>query len=119
MWYALYNVLLVLSSPIILCILAAKRRCRRGLPERLGLERAAVLPVPTGPERVIWIHAVSLGEVVAVVPLARELRRSYPGYRLIVSTVTETGREAVEQRLAGMADHRYAPLDFPWTVSRV
>ena len=45
MWYVLYNVLLVLSTPIILCILAAKRRCRRGLPERLGLERAGVLDV--------------------------------------------------------------------------
>ncbi|MGH7257220.1 MAG: 3-deoxy-D-manno-octulosonic acid transferase [Nitrospiraceae bacterium] len=119
MWYALYNVLLILSSPIILCILAAKRRCRRGLPERLGLERAGVLHVLSGTERVIWIHAVSLGEVVAVVPLARELRLRYPDYRLIVSTVTETGREAVEQRLAGVADHRYAPLDFPWAVSRV
>ena len=119
MWYALYNVLLVLSSPIILCILAAKRRCRRGLPERLGLERAGVLHIPSGPERVIWIHAVSLGEVVAVVPLARELRLRYPDSRLIVSTVTETGREAVEQRLAGVAEHRYAPLDFPWAISRV
>jgi 3-deoxy-D-manno-octulosonic-acid transferase len=118
MWYALYNVLLVLSSPIIFCILAAKRRCRRGLPERLGLERAGVLHVPSGPEPMIWIHAVSLGEVVAAVPLARELRQRYPGYRLIVSTVTETGREAVEQRLAGVAEHRYAPLDFPWAVSR-
>ena len=119
MWYVLYNVLLVLSTPIILCILAAKRRCRRGLPERLGLERAGVLDVPSGPEQVIWIHAVSLGEVVAVAPLARELHLRHPGYRLIVSTVTETGREAVEQRLAGVADHRYAPLDFPWAVSRV
>ena len=64
---------------IILCILAAEAPgCRRGLPERLGLERAGVLHIPSGPERVIWIHAVSLGEVVAVVPLARELRLRYP-----------------------------------------
>ena len=39
--------------------------------------------------------------------------------RLIVSTVTETGREAVEQRLEGIAEHRYAPLDFPWVVNQV
>ena len=67
---------------------------------------------------VIWIHAVSLGEVVAVTPLVTELHRRHPTYRLVVSTVTETGREAVEQRLAGVADHCYAPLDFPWVVSR-
>ena len=71
------------------------------------------------PDRpVIWIHAVSLGEVVAVTPLVNELHRRHPEYRLMVSTVTETGREAVEQRLAGVADHCYAPLDFPWVVSR-
>ena len=66
----------------------------------------------------IWIHAVSLGEVVAVTPLVNELHRRHPAYRLMVSTVTETGREAVELRLAGVADHCYAPLDFPWVVSR-
>jgi 3-deoxy-D-manno-octulosonic-acid transferase len=67
---------------------------------------------------VIWLHAVSLGEVVAATPLVIELHRRHPAYRLVVSTVTETGREAVEQRLAGVADHCYAPLDFPWVVSR-
>ncbi|MBI4402078.1 MAG: 3-deoxy-D-manno-octulosonic acid transferase [Nitrospirae bacterium] len=62
---------------------------------------------------------MSLGEVVAAVPLVRKLHARYPGYRIVVSTVTETGREAVEQRLAGVAEHCYAPLDFPWVVSRV
>jgi 3-deoxy-D-manno-octulosonic-acid transferase len=62
---------------------------------------------------------VSLGEVVAVAPLVRDLRGRYPEARLIVSTVTETGREAVAQRLEGVAEHRYAPLDFPWVVNQV
>lgn len=51
-------------------------------------------------------------------PLVKELHRRHPECRLVVSTVTETGREAVEQRLAGVADHCYAPLDFSWVVSR-
>jgi 3-deoxy-D-manno-octulosonic-acid transferase len=46
------------------------------------------------------------------------LRGRYPEARMVVSTVTETGREAVEQRLAGVAEHRYAPLDFPWVVNQ-
>ena len=120
MWYLLYNSLLLLASPIILCVLLAKQRCRRGLPQRLGL--SAEKASPQSGDRtagVIWIHAVSLGEVVAVVPLVRDLRRRYPSARLIVSTVTETGREAVEQRLQGLAEHRYAPLDFPWVVNQV
>ena len=61
---------------------------------------------------------MSLGEVVAITPLVKEWHRRHPDHRLIVSTVTETGREAVEQRLAGIAEHRYAPLDLPWAVSR-
>src|SRR5438093_11676893 len=129
MWYLLYNVLLILASPFILLILLAKKRCRPGLAERLGLfglsglfrlfgqNRSNRLNRPDEP--VIWIHAVSLGEVVAAVPLVRLLHGRYPEYRLVVSTVTDTGREAVEQRLAGVAEHCYAPLDFPWVVSRV
>ncbi|MEW6247811.1 MAG: 3-deoxy-D-manno-octulosonic acid transferase [Nitrospirota bacterium] len=120
MWYLLYKVLLILASPVILLILLAKKRCRRGLPQRLGWfgSFGAMGSQPGQPNKpVIWLHAVSLGEVTAAVPLVRELARRYPEHRLLVSTVTETGREAVEQRLAGIAEHRYAPLDFPWVVS--
>ncbi|MBM4122238.1 MAG: 3-deoxy-D-manno-octulosonic acid transferase [Nitrospira sp.] len=120
MWYLAYNVLLVLASPVILMVLLAKRRCRRGLISRVGFLPREFPPDGHPASRpVLWVHAVSLGEVVAAAPLVRELHRQYPKHRLVVSTVTETGREAVEQRLAGIADHCYAPLDFPWTVTRV
>lgn len=116
MWYVLYNGLLLLASPLILAMLLVKQRCRRGLPQRLGL----VLPGGVSDGRpLLWVHAVSLGEAVAVAPLVRAFHVRYPAYRIIVSTVTETGREAVEQRLAGVADHCYAPLDFPWVVAKV
>ncbi|HKN85337.1 MAG TPA: 3-deoxy-D-manno-octulosonic acid transferase [Nitrospiraceae bacterium] len=118
MWYFLYNLALLIASPAILTILLAKQRCRRGIPQRVGWypsesgDRESTQPV-------IWVHAVSLGEVTAAVPLVRMLHIQHPDYRLIVTTVTETGREAVEQRLAGVAEHRYVPLDFPWVVSSV
>ncbi|MBI3808557.1 MAG: 3-deoxy-D-manno-octulosonic acid transferase [Nitrospirae bacterium] len=126
MWRLFYNIVLVAVSPLIVAVLLAKPRCRPGLLQRLGIEEGSFgfleqkkpnkLNQPNKP--VIWIHAVSLGEVVAVTPLVNELHRRHPAYRLVVSTVTETGREAVEQRLAGVAEHCYAPLDFPWVVSR-
>jgi 3-deoxy-D-manno-octulosonic-acid transferase len=120
MWYLAYNVLLVLASPVILLVLLAKRRCRRGFISRLGFLPREFPPADRPASRpVLWVHAVSLGEVVAAAPLVREMHRRYPEHRLVVSTITETGREAVEQRLAGIADHCYAPLDFPWTVARV
>lgn len=113
MWYLAYNLLLLAASPVILLVLLAKKRCRRGLLQRLGLK----LPAPAAGRPVLWVHAVSLGEAVAVAPLVTALARRYPAFRIVVSTVTDTGREAVEQRLAGVAEHCYAPLDFPWTVS--
>jgi 3-deoxy-D-manno-octulosonic-acid transferase len=115
MWYLVYNIALILAAPVILLILLAKQRCRRGLSQRLGFAPKGFDSQGRG---VLWVHAVSLGEVVAAAPLVRTLHARHPQFRIVVSTVTETGREAVEQRLAGIADHCYAPLDFPWVVSR-
>ncbi|MGB0909418.1 MAG: 3-deoxy-D-manno-octulosonic acid transferase [Nitrospirales bacterium] len=114
MGYFIYNVLLLIALPFILLILLAKPRCRHGLIQRLGW-------LPVNLQRldspILWIHAVSLGEVTAVIPLVQELHHRFPHWSLVVSTVTETGREAVEQRLANVAQHCYCPLDFPWAVN--
>jgi 3-deoxy-D-manno-octulosonic-acid transferase len=139
MWRLFYNIVLLIVSPLIVAVLLAKQRCRPGLLQRLGLQdsqsglsglsglshRPDLPDRLNGPDRldrppqpVIWVHAVSLGEVVAVTPLVNELHRRHPECRLVVSTVTETGREAVERQLAGVANHCYAPLDFPWVVYR-
>jgi 3-deoxy-D-manno-octulosonic-acid transferase len=125
MWRLLYNIGLLLATPAILGVLLAKPRCRPGLAQRLGLEEGlSGLSGRDGPNRpdrqdqpVIWIHAVSLGEVVAAAPLVKALHERHPEFLYIVTTVTETGREAVEQRLGGIAEHRYAPLDFSWAVA--
>lgn len=133
----LYNIGLLLAAPVIVGVLSAKPRCRRGLAQRLGLEdgwfglsrlfgdgkldqpnKLNEQNKPNEPDKpVIWIHAVSLGEVVAVSPLVKTLHTRHPEFRYIVTTVTETGREAVIQRLSGIAEHRYAPLDFFWAVT--
>ena len=115
MWYGLYNVLLILAFPIVLCALLLKKRCRSGLSQRMGWV------VPQGwdsQQNVLWIHAVSLGEVSAIVPFVKTLHQRYPATRIVVSTVTETGREAVQQRLTGIATHCFLPLDYPWIVNR-
>lgn len=113
--FRLYNILLVLASPVILAILLTKKRCRPGLWQRLGwvLEDLAEA---CKDGRTIWVHAVSMGEANAVVPLVRELRTRYPESRILVSTVTETGKETVHRHLAGQARHLYFPLDFPGSV---
>ncbi len=115
MWYGMYNLLLVLGFPFILCTLLIKKRCRSGLLQRIGW----VLPQGwSDQDKVLWIHAVSLGEVSAVVPFVTVLHHRYPQVKIVVSTITETGREAVKQRLAGIATHCFLPLDYPWIIHR-
>src|SRR5919106_1582618 len=98
--------------------LALARRVTRGMPlnlrERLGLGRHEPPAVPCG-----WIHAVSVGEAIAAAPLVEGLRRTWPALPLVVSTVTETGARVVRERFAGLARHRYFPLDFPGSARRV
>ncbi len=116
--FVVYNILLLLASPFILALLLAKKRCRPGLRQRLGW-------LPQGPAaewgdgRTIWLHAVSMGEATAAVPLVQQLKARYPDFRIVVSTVTETGRETVLRRLSGQAQHLYFPLDYPWAVRSV
>ena len=111
----MYNVLLILGFPFILCALLLKKRSRSGLLQRIGW----VVPDGWGSQdKVLWIHAVSLGEVSAIVPFVTTLHHRYPAVKIIVSTITETGREAVRQRLAGIATHCFLPLDYPWIVNR-
>src|SRR5256885_14788280 len=113
--FALYNILLLLASPVILAVLLAKKRCRPGLRQRLGWLPQALVESPD--ERpTIWVHAVSMGEATAVVPLVQQLKTRYPAARVLVSTITETGKETVLRRLSGQAAHLYFPLDFRWSV---
>ena len=113
--FVLYNLLLLLASPVILAILLAKKRCRPGLLQRLGWLPPDLVESHDG-RPTIWVHAVSMGEATAVVPLVQQLKTRYPSARVFVSTVTETGKETVLRRLDGQAEHLYFPLDFRWSV---
>ena len=116
MWKLLYNIGLLFATPVIVGVLLAKPRCRPGFFQRMGRQSRSSDGGGTL-QPLIWVHAVSLGEVVAAAPLVKALHERHPEFRYIVTTVTETGREAVEQRLGGIAEHRYAPLDFSWAVA--
>jgi 3-deoxy-D-manno-octulosonic-acid transferase len=119
--FLLYRVLQALVSPILLVYLLL-----RGLrnPNYISTlrERCGEIP-PLWQQTVsaaIWLHAVSVGEILAAVPLIEELRKRTPGTPVFVSTTTLAGRETAEKRLAGLADGVFfAPLDYVWAVRRV
>jgi len=65
-----------------------------------------------------WIHAVSVGEAAAAVPLVEAIARRWPELSVLMTTVTPTGARVVADRLRGTVAHRYFPLDLPGPVRR-
>lgn len=66
----------------------------------------------------IWVHAVSLGEVLAATPLIRTLQQQYPDKALVVTTLTPTGSERVKINFKDSVYHVYAPYDLPNAIKR-
>ena len=105
-------VALVAGAPWWVWRLTTTLKYREGLAERLG----RVPPRLRKDARpVIWIHAVSVGEVLTVTRLVGELDRVFSGYRVLISTTTRTGQELARQRF-GADRVFYCPLDLPWAV---
>ena len=69
-------------------------------------------------QRTLWLHAVSVGEVNAAVPVVNALRRGRPDLRLLVTTITPTGSERVRALWGHEIDHVYLPYDMPGAVGR-
>ena len=68
--------------------------------------------------RTLWLHAVSVGEVNAAIPLVTALRRGRPDLRLLVTTITPTGSERVRALWGHQVEHVYLPYDLPGAVGR-
>jgi len=113
--YWIYSALLGLSLFISLPYWIWQRvrhgKYRAGLRERLG----KVPPGMTGQRPTLWVHAVSVGEVLAVSRLGEGLKNNFPGYRVVVSTTTDTGQELARARF-GAENVFYFPLDFAFAI---
>jgi 3-deoxy-D-manno-octulosonic-acid transferase len=88
------------------------------LRERLGLSFPAIARLPARPSGAIWIHAVSVGEVLSGVTLVRRLKETYPHRPIIVSTTTITGQALAKERLSSADAILYFPLDWAFCVRR-
>jgi 3-deoxy-D-manno-octulosonic-acid transferase len=116
----LYNlvslIVLVVGAPWWLWKMATTHKYRDGLSERLGSVARIRRRLGNPPARpVLWLHAVSVGEVLAISRLADELERAFPDCELLISTTTRTGQDLARQRFD--ADRVfYCPLDLFWAV---
>jgi tetraacyldisaccharide 4'-kinase len=119
--YFLYRVLQAFALPLLLLyfFLRGLRNPAywHSLPQRFGfLPHSFRQTVPGA----IWLHAVSVGEVLACLEYARRLRAAFPHSRLFVSTSTIAGRATADEKLNGIAHGVfYAPVDYVWAVRRV
>jgi len=115
--YALYSavlgLLLIVTLPYWLLQMLRHGKYRAGLKQRLGA-------VPSGlrnsdGRRTIWVHAVSVGEVVASSAVIERLRAEFPQHRVLISTTTSTGQRLAVKRF-GAENVFYFPLDFAFAV---
>jgi len=117
----LYNGLWLLAFPGVLSYFTLRSlltgKYRRNFGPRLGLglrDRAKTIN-----RRVIWVHALSVGEVLSAVSLLYSLREQFPQYELFFTTTSETGQQVARQRLASLnCRFYYLPLDLWWIVRR-
>jgi 3-deoxy-D-manno-octulosonic-acid transferase len=115
--YFLYSALLaagmILTLPYWLMQMSRHGKYRTGLGERLGKvsDRVALL----AGESAIWVHAVSVGEVLAASRLVEELRQRFPHHRVVVSTTTDTGQKQARKHF-GSENVFYFPMDFAFAI---
>jgi 3-deoxy-D-manno-octulosonic-acid transferase len=115
--YAFYSALLafflVLTLPYWVLQMMRHGKYRAGLRQRFGAVPAALAGRSEKPA--IWVHAVSVGEVVAASAVVEALRQKFPSHSVLVSTTTSTGQKLAAQRF-GAENVFYFPLDFAFAV---
>ncbi len=114
--YRFYSVVLAILALAYLPVFLVRKVWGAGYPLALR-ERLGFTPVAPGGDR-FWVHAVSVGEVMAAVPLVRALRARWPEAEVVISTVTATGARVARARLSETAAAFAFPLDLTGATRR-
>lgn len=113
LYSALLAVVLLAGVPYWVYQMLRHGKYRTGLLERFGGVPGHLLNAP--PQPMIWVHAVSVGEVLAVGELVEHMRGRWPGYRILVSTTTDTGQKLARERF-GAENVLYFPVDLSFAI---
>ncbi|HTZ48171.1 MAG TPA: 3-deoxy-D-manno-octulosonic acid transferase [Verrucomicrobiae bacterium] len=120
--YFVYSILMglaaLLTAPYWLFQGLRRGKYLSNFRERLGLSHNAADRLPTDRPGAIWIHAVSVGEVLSGVPLAKRLKEAYPKRPLVISTTTQTGQALAKERIPFADAVIYFPFDWAFSVRR-
>ncbi len=111
----IYSFFFYLAIPFLFIRLLWRSRRQPEYRQRMG-ERLGFYPVRL--KQSIWVHAVSVGEVLAAIPLIKALKSRYPDRPLVITTMTPTGAARVITAFNHGVTHAYIPYDFPGAVSR-
>ena len=115
----LYGILSTIVFIVAMPFVFAARKCigkpNAGLKEKFGF----IAPPLQKNDDIIMLHGVSVGEVIALENLAKKIKETFPGKKLVVTTGTKTGQEIAKKKYEGIADYiTYFPFDIPIFVNR-
>jgi 3-deoxy-D-manno-octulosonic-acid transferase len=114
----IYNIIFTIFLFFYIPVFLFKKRRRAGIRIRLGIYDKSLISKLSGRKN-IWVHAVSIGEVIAAAPLVESIRQRHPEYRIVFSTVTETGNIAAGRILSKDDIILYLPFDISFIVKKV
>jgi 3-deoxy-D-manno-octulosonic-acid transferase len=111
-----YSILSYILTPILIIRLLVRALKSPGYAHRWA-ERFGFIESPDH-NKIIWLHAVSVGETLAAIPLVKALQKDYPNYRIVITCMTVTGSERIRAVFGDAVDHSYVPYDTPGAVAR-
>ena len=111
-----YSAIFSFSLPFVFFRLLYKARKNPAYRRRWG-ERLGFVTASQSVQKCVWVHAVSVGETIAALPVVRLLLKN-PGVRIVFTTTTPTGSDQVKRLYGDSVEHFYMPYDLPGCMRR-
>ncbi|MFW6007388.1 MAG: 3-deoxy-D-manno-octulosonic acid transferase [Halanaerobiales bacterium] len=118
--YIIYNIVLIILVLIYLPFIIfkiIKGEYKKNIKQRFGIIDEKIADKLKN-HKVVWVHAVSVGETVAAEPIVSKFKEKHPEYKIVFSTVTETGQK-MAQKIIKADQNIYFPIDFSFSVKKI